>query len=117
MEIVFFFGLMIKHAIVDVGIQRQIGWMGKEHYWWKKPHLHYGGHGIGTALVLLPSGIAPALIAGALDWIVHWHVDCAKSKLNNYLEIDSSSYTYWWLLTLDQILHYTTYFIIIVLFI
>ena len=60
---------MIKHAIVDVGIQRQIGWMGKEHYWWKKPHLHYGGHGIGTALVLLPGGIAPALIAGALDWI------------------------------------------------
>ena len=117
MELVFFLALLIKHAIVDVGIQRQLGWLGKEHYWRKRPHLHYGGHGIGTAIVLLSSGIVPAVIAGALDWVLHWHIDCAKAKINNYLEIDASNKTYWWLLTLDQICHYLTYFIIVILFI
>lgn len=117
MDLIYFFFLLVKHAIIDVGVQKHLGWMGKEHYWRKQPHLHYAGHGIGTMLVLLPTGIVPAIIAGVLDWWCHWQIDFSKAKLNNVLKIDQSSNTYWWLLTIDQLLHYTTYLVIVVLFV
>ena len=113
MEIIYFFFLLVKHAIVDIGIQKHLGWIGKKYYWRKQPHLHYIGHGIGTILVLLPIGIVPAIIAGIFDWGCHCQIDFAKAKIIDVLEINQQSNTYWWLLTIDQLLHYTTYLIII----
>lgn len=113
MEAVFLFLLILKHAIVDVGIQRHLGYQ-KKHLWLsRRAQLHYIGHGLGTFLVLSPIGVNIALIAGIADWIAHWHIDFAKTNLNNIYELSHTDYAYWWLLTADQFLHYTTYFLII----
>jgi hypothetical protein len=117
MELVYFFMLLLKHSIADIGIQRHLGWMGKQNYKSKKAQLHYVSHGIGTFLILIPSGLVPAVLASLVDWIAHWHIDYAKSKANNHFELSQSNIAYWWLLTLDQLLHYLTYLVIVVLFV
>jgi hypothetical protein len=107
--------LLIKHAIVDVGIQRMLGWMGKEKYRSKLAQNHYVGHGVGTFLVLLvPVGVTTALIAAVFDWLCHWHIDYTKAVINTHYEFDASCTEFWWLLTVDQILHYLTYAAIVV---
>jgi hypothetical protein len=113
----YFFLLLVKHAIVDVGIQRHLGWMGKEKYFSKLAQMHYVGHGIGTFLVLSGTGIVPALIAGVVDWWCHWQIDYTKSRINHTYKITASNKIYWWILTIDQLLHYLTYLIIVQLFI
>ena len=112
MDLYFFF-LLVKHAIVDVGIQRHLGWMGKEKYFSKLAQKHYVGHGIGTFIVLLTVGFVPALIAGVFDWWCHWQIDHIKARINDKYNITTTNYTYWWLLTIDQLLHYLTYLAII----
>lgn len=102
--------LLIKHAIVDVGIQRHLGWMGKQRYLSKPAQKHYVGHGVGTFLVLIiPAGVTIALIAAVFDWLCHWHIDHTKAVINSRYEFDASCTEFWWLLTVDQILHYLTY--------
>lgn len=113
MEAVFLFLLILKHAIADVGIQRHLG-IQKKHEWLsKKAQLHYLTHGIGTFIVLSPIDFIIAFIAGIIDWIAHWHIDFVKTNINNKYELNNTDYAYWWLLTVDQVLHYTTYFLII----
>jgi hypothetical protein len=113
MEALFLFGLIVKHAIVDVGIQRHLGYQKKHIYFSPRAQLHYLGHGIGTFLVLCLGGIYIALIAGIIDYIAHWHIDCTKTRINNRFELAQADLGYWWLLTVDQLLHYSTYFLII----
>ena len=117
MEIYYFFALLLKHAIIDIGVQRHLGYTGKHRYWHKKPQLHYIGHGLGTILVLSPLGITTALGIGIFDWLVHWQIDSLKSKANNHFELAYEDIGYWWLLTIDQVCHYITYLIIILFFI
>tara|TARA_R110002096_G_scaffold244166_2_gene436410 strand:+ start:142 stop:501 length:360 start_codon:yes stop_codon:yes gene_type:complete len=115
MELHYFILLLIKHAIVDVGIQRHLGWMGKEKYFSKLAQQHYVGHGLGTflALFLGSLGFIPSIIAAIFDWWCHWHIDHTKARINNRYEISASSNAFWWLLTVDQILHYLTYLVIV----
>jgi len=113
MEAVFLFLLIFKHAIVDVGLQRHLG-VQKKHQWLSpKAQIHYLSHGAGTFIVLVTLDPVLALIAGLCDWIAHWHIDFTKTNINNKYELNNADYAYWWLLTIDQLLHYTTYFLII----
>jgi len=108
--------LLIKHAFIDIGLQRVLGPTNKHIYTSKRAHWHYGHHGVGTMLVaFMFLGPLTALIAGAIDWIVHWHIDHTKAKINEKFNLNSSHATYWWLVSLDQALHYVTYVALVML--
>lgn len=112
-----FFGLVTKHFLADFPLQVAF------HYKNKGTYGHVGGlihalmHGWGTAIVLvLVNGLGPfwthqdmAFVA-FMDVFIHYHVDWAKMNLNAYwkLKPDNSEF-FWWLLGLDQYLHYLTY--------
>lgn len=117
MELTLLLCLLWKHAIVDIGVQRLQGNLHKYNYTSKLAQQHYGAHGIGTFIIMLFfAGPVTAILAGAFDWIAHWHIDYAKSQTNMRLNLNSTNQAYWWLLSLDQILHYTTYYLITILF-
>jgi len=116
MELILFLLLAIKHAFVDIALQRHIKIPNKQIYLSKVAQIHYAQHGIMTfAVCLLFVGPLTALIAGALDWVAHWHIDHTKARINQHFGFNNQDHTFWYLVTIDQMLHFTTYWLIIVL--
>ena len=117
MGLILFLGLLLKHAIVDIGIQAYQTNLSKADYTSLKAHYHYAPHGIGTFLVFV-TFVNPvvALIAGILDWIAHWHIDFVKSSVVKHGNLEKYTPKWYWATTVDQILHYTTYYLLVVNF-
>ncbi|NQW02125.1 MAG: DUF3307 domain-containing protein [Rhodospirillales bacterium] len=109
--------LLVKHFICDFPLQSH-------------PFLHaykgnYGGaggichaliQGAGTLLVLalIPGiGIETALTYAALDTVIHYHIDWAKTSLNSKMNWGpTTNDKFWILLGFDQFLHHMTYVLI-----
>ena len=67
--------LLIKHAIVDLGIQSQLQNINKDKYF-GNGHIHYLQHGLGTLIVAgLFLQVYPAILCALLDYIIHWQID------------------------------------------
>ena len=116
MELTLFLFLLCKHAIVDIGVQRLQGNLHKYNYNSKLAQQHYGAHGIGTFIIMLFfAGPVTAILAGAFDWIAHWHIDHTKARINQRFEWNSTHNAFWYMVTIDQMLHFATYWLIIVL--
>jgi hypothetical protein len=117
MDLNIFILLLIKHAIVDIGIQRMQTNLNKISYKSHRAHYHYGSHGLGTFIVfMLFTGPVTALIAGLLDWVAHWHIDWAKHTILKKLPtVKSHSISWWWVTAIDQIFHYLTYYLLVIL--
>jgi hypothetical protein len=49
----------------------------------------------------------------ALDAVIHYHVDWAKSAVNRVTGWTADRPQFWWLLGADQLLHHITYCIIV----
>ena len=112
----FFLLLLIKHALVDLGIQSQLKGINKSNYF-GNGHVHYIHHGIGTIVVaglFLPA--VPAIFCAIVDYLIHWHIDFTKHKVNKILKIESRTRAWWWTNVMDQILHFTTYYYIVIYF-
>lgn len=108
-----FLALFIKHFIFDFVMQGPYQYLNKGTYGHPGGILHSGLQGIGSFIVLIPFfGITAALaITCVVEFLIHYHVDWAKMNLNKHwgLKPDNSEY-FWWLLGADQLLHYLTYF-------
>ena len=116
MELTLLLFLLLKHAVVDIGLQRHQGQLFKANYRSKRAQYHYIPHGIGTFVAFIFfTGPITAIIAGILDWLAHWQIDFLKSSAVKHLKIVPQSKQWWWLTTVDQILHYLTYYLIILL--
>ena len=123
MELFFLLWLLIKHIIVDLAIQRStpphIQKLKRFYCKWPWGHLHYINHCIGTFLVTWYFvNLFTAVIIAAIDYIVHWHIDYSKYRILVKFKIDNVPETYiryWWIQTFDQILHYITYYILVIL--
>lgn len=106
--------LMIKHFIVDLGLQQYIGPSDKHRYFSSMAHYHYAQHGLATLLVclvvVLPVEIA--ILIGVVDYIIHWHIDYCKHHLNSAIGAVGHSRKWWWTNVLDQCMHTATYWII-----
>lgn len=112
----FFLMLLIKHAIADLGIQAQLQNINKSNYF-GNGHIHYLHHGLGTLVMAglcLPA--IPAILCAIIDYIIHWHIDYTKHKVNKKLNIESRSRAWWWTNVMDQILHFTTYYYLAIYF-
>ena len=110
------FLLIVKHCVIDLGIQSQFLW-GKTY---KKInyfgcHSHYLHHAVGTFIMFaLLTDWKTTLLATAIDYIVHWHIDFAKHNTNIALDLKRSDKLYWWTATVDQLLHFLTYYLLVI---
>ena len=108
-----FFALLIKHAIVDLGIQSHVKGLDKLRYI-SNAHIHYFHHGITTFLIALYfTSLHLAVVCAIIDYVAHWHIDFAKHRVNTHFNIEARSITWWWISSADAALHFLTYFIII----
>lgn len=103
--------LFVKHFLADFPLQIPY------HYKNKGTYLHPGGifhamiHGAGTFLALAwLVDFKLAAIMAVIDFVIHYHVDWAKVKLNTKYAWDPATHEkFWWLLGFDQLLHALTY--------
>jgi len=115
-ELHIFFLLIVKHTIVDLGIQSWLLW-GKAHEKgdYLGGHQHYLHHAIGTFLVLLCFlDLHTTCVLSVIDYLAHWHIDFSKHNLNRYLNVTRKDLKWWWITVLDQLLHFTTYYLIMI---
>ena len=115
MELLLFL-LIVKHCVIDLGIQSQFLWgktYRKINYF--GCHSHYLHHAIGTFIMFaLLTDWKTTLIATVIDYIVHWHIDFAKHNTNIALDLKRSDKLYWWTATVDQLLHFLTYYLLVI---
>lgn len=109
------FGLMLKHAFVDLFLQSCYKPSDKTRY--LNGIRHYIDHGVGTALVVFvfTFDVWASLIVGVVDFVVHSAIDHYKSRLVKHLGWNRNEPRFWKLQSLDQALHYVTYFVIVLL--
>ena len=100
--------LIIKHFICDFPLQFPIHYLNKGTYGHRGGIYHAAIHAVGTLIVCSIIGLP--LWYMIVDFVVHYHIDYFKMRLNSYwkLKPDNSEY-FWWLLGIDQMLHYLTY--------
>lgn len=110
-----------KHFVCDFPLQ-------KDPYMFKNKgtYGHPGGiahsliHAVGTMYVLMAFfpllSYTIWLSLSVLDFIIHYHIDLCKTKINDHYgwKAESSS-EFWILLGVDQLLHQLTYLAIIAL--
>lgn len=99
----------IKHFIVDFVLQTQEEVEHKGTYLDWRGVKHSVKHGLGTLFVLWAAGAGYELswLYGALDFIIHYHIDWAKMNMSRNLTPADSAFWAW--LGFDQALHYLTY--------
>jgi hypothetical protein len=106
--------LIVKHFIVDFLLQTKYQWSNKGTYCHPGGILHSGLHGIGTYLCLFWYAPIAAVYLAFADMVIHYHVDWAKMNLNAKMGWGPNTHEeFWWLLGLDQLLHYLTYVVIV----
>ena len=105
----FAFLLTVKHTICDLAIQRLFP-ADKKFYFNPPAHTHYFHHGFGSFLVGLMFGVPFAVAIGVIDYFAHWHIDYAKTLIKNHYGLTTDNNAFWVLQSLDQTLHFFTYY-------
>jgi hypothetical protein len=113
----FFFLLTVKHAIADLFLQAELT---NDKHGTKtqltKPRLwiHCSHHAVLTFFVaILLVGIGKALWLALLDFVLHFIIDYTKHRIAERNKVTHRNKKYWKYATIDQIAHYTTYFILV----
>jgi len=107
--------LLIKHAVADLFLQTLRSDTDKTKYF-GNGHRHYLEHGVGT-LIICVFFINPifAVLVSILDYLIHWHVDFGKTHFVKWTKIDHGTASWFRIQTFDQIAHYLTYALIVLL--
>lgn len=107
---------LFKHFIIDFLLQRPYQYLNKGIYGHPGGILHAALHGAGTYLIILiwmvcnPELSATYLLLAFADAVIHYNVDWSKVNIcKKYNLTPTNSEYYWWILGLDQLLHYLTY--------
>ncbi len=106
-----FFGFAIKHFLCDFVLQFDNMIQQKGTYGARGGLYHAGLHGWFTTVVLLPFFPKIAILAGIVDFVVHYHIDWAKMQLTKNLSPADRAFWLWF--GADQLAHYLTYIAII----
>lgn len=116
-SLVFFYLLTVKHAIADLHLQARLNNRGsKSNLRTPRLWLHCLDHSLLTFFVaLLIVGIPQAIVVSLLDFVFHFAIDYTKTRIQKKNGVDYSSKEYWFYASIDQIAHFTTYFIIVLL--
>jgi hypothetical protein len=100
--------LFIKHYLVDFVFQTDAEVRSKAIYGDALGMRHSAEHGMLTfwILIMITLNVGVALLLGAIDFILHYHIDWAKM---NFGCRDISNKLFWNHLGLDQLAHALTY--------
>ncbi len=109
------FFLVIKHCIADLAIQKLFP-SNKLQYLNKDAHKHYLHHALGSFIVGVFFNLYFAALIFVLDYLIHWHVDFVKTHVRKYYDLQERDYMFWVLQSVDQALHFSTYYLFVVLF-
>lgn len=108
--------LVFKHAIADLALQGSRQPISKLKYFNKGLHAHALDHAILTTIVIIPFNAYMAVICGMIDYIAHYHIDFLKTNILSFFDIKRvNARLYWSAQSIDQIAHYATYALIVVL--
>lgn len=110
----FAFLLSLKHTVCDLALQRLFP-AEKKYYFNVPAHTHYFHHGLGSFLAGLMFGWPFALLIGLIDYFAHWNIDYGKTIIRDHYNMQSSEDRYWVLQTIDQALHFATYYCFVLL--
>ena len=107
-----FTAFFLKHFICDFPLQNSFQYKNKGIYGHPGGVVHSAIHAFGTLMLCVIFELPFYL--SLIDFVIHYHIDWSKVKLNSYFSLkpDNSEY-FWWLLGLDQLLHYLTYTLLI----
>lgn len=108
--------LFTKHILADYFLQRSWMFPDKGIYGAWGGVAHAKIHGLFTFLILLlfiPP--VPALVFGALDSLIHYHIDYIKQHVWKSKKLTSMDNLYWMVHGVDQFLHFLTYVLIVLL--
>jgi len=115
----FFYLLLVKHAIADLWLQGRLNkpkFGSKDNLLTPKLWLHCLDHAVLTLIIaLLFVGLLPALMFAVLDFVTHLIIDYAKNRYVSHTKLTTKNHKFWKIQSVDQILHYTTYFVIVIL--
>ena len=109
--------LQVKHLVID--------WLWQTPYELtnKGTYLHRGGqqHAVKHAFFSAACFVFytnPVYCFGVffMDFLVHYHIDWAKMKLNKSSRWTPADPGYYWLMGIDQFLHQTTYLLLVWIF-
>lgn len=112
--LVLLLALVTKHFVFDFPLQTPYQYLNKGTYGHPGGLLHSGLHGFATAVILIllsPRGSLTVMwLLGLLEFVIHYHTDWAKVRINaRYGWSCSSSSEFWVLLGVDQYIHSLTY--------
>lgn len=108
--------LTIKHFIVDFPLQHRYQYENKGTYGHPGGILHAGVHGLATFWCFAWYAPVAAVWLAVADGLIHYHIDWAKMNLNSKMGWGPTTHEqFWWLLGLDQLLHYATYIALVAL--
>jgi len=117
--VLFFYLLLVKHAVADLWLQSRLNnpkYGDKKNLTDRKLWIHSLDHAAGTAVItLLFAGLWWAIIAALLDFVLHSVIDWTKRVYTLDRKITTKQNLFWKIQAVDQILHYTTYLIIVLL--
>lgn len=109
------FLLMLKHSIADLYLQAVRPMPNKSNYFDKGLWWHALDHGVLTFFVMLMFvDYKWALAMAVLDVLCHAHIDFFKTTIAKVKNWKRDTTVFWKFQTLDQMLHYATYFLIVV---
>lgn len=116
------FLVQIKHLVVDWMWQPPFEFLNKGTYGHWGGIRHAGKNAIGTALAIYlgfngfdltgsgPVTPALALWLGFIDFVIHYHIDWTKVRLNARWKLGPLTHAqFWWLTGADQAAHQITY--------
>ena len=113
--------LFVKHFVCDFIYQTPFMLQNKGEYGHPGGVLHAAVHGLGTFLSFFAvfaclGGLTfllliPCIVLGALDALIHYHVDWLKVKFSKGLT--PADHSFWVLMGADQLAHGLTYVILV----
>jgi ascorbate-specific PTS system EIIC-type component UlaA len=105
----------IKHFACDFALQTQRQIQAKGNYGQLAGMEHSGLHAIASLPALLILSNSPITIAIVMisEFLVHYHVDWSKARIDKTYRWSDTSAPYWIVFGLDQLIHQMTYLVIV----
>jgi len=105
----------IKHFVCDFLLQTPRQIQAKGNYGQLAGVEHAALHAVASVPALLLLTRAPAIIVAVMvcEFLVHYHVDFSKARVDRRKNFGDTTKAYWAVFGLDQLLHQLTYLTIV----
>jgi hypothetical protein len=108
----------LKHFACDFALQTERQIKAKGIYGQLAGMEHSGLHAVASlpALLLLTRSPAAIVLVMACEFLIHYHVDWSKARIDKSQGFSDTSTAYWIVFGLDQLIHQMTYLTIVFVF-